>query len=163
MPETPKSQVSPPPVKEKQVPKPVQVAQPNNKQASAEPLNIQKSAADKSSREETSGSMQSKEPAASEGANTSTQSAPKLVKSPKPRYPSDSIRRRQEGRVVVNIEVLENGSIGQATIAQSSGFPGLDESALDAVKNWQYTNGSGSGELVKQWVRVSIIFELKNR
>ena len=161
--ETPKSQVSPPVVKEKPVQKPVEVAQPTKKQATTEPLNIQKSVADKSTREDASGSMQAKEPASSEGSNTSVQVAPKLVKSPKPRYPSESIRLRQEGRVVVNIEVLDSGSVGQATIAQSSGFSSLDQSALDAVKNWQYANGSGSGELVRQWVRVSIVFELKNR
>jgi len=65
--------------------------------------------------------------------------------------------------VIVNIEILENGSVGQATLAQSSGFTSLDQSALESIKNWQYSNAAGSAELVRQWVRVSIVFELKNR
>jgi len=158
-----KPQVPPPVLKEKPVAKPVQVAPPIKKQPTTEKTNIQKSAADPSSREEPSGSSQNRESVSSEGANTSARAVPKLVKSPKPRYPSESIRLKQEGRVIVNIEVLENGSVGQASIAQSSGFSALDQSALDAVKNWQYTNGSGSGQFVQQWVRASIVFELKNR
>ena len=161
--ETSKPQDPPPVMKATPVAKPVQMAQPTKKQPTTEKSNIQKGAAEQSSREDPNGSSQNKQPVSSEGSNTSVQAAPKLVKSSKPRYPSESIRLRQEGRVIVNIEVLESGAVGQASIAQSSGFSALDQSALDAVKNWQYASGSGSGQLVPQWVRAGIIFELKNR
>jgi protein TonB len=162
--EPPTAPQEPAPVsKAKPVAKPAQVAQPPKKQALTDKSTIQKGAADPSGREESSGSSQSRESASSEGSNASDQVPPKLVKSPKPRYPSESIRLRQEGRVIVNIEVLENGSVGQASIAQSSGFSALDQSALETVKNWQYASGSGSGSLVKQRVQAGIIFELKNR
>ena len=150
--------------------KPIQAAAPNKKPPVTEKKNTQKipeqqsgHEVDQASHEAQKGPSQSAEPTSAEGSNTSSQSAPKLVKSPKPRYPSESIRFKQEGRVVVNLEVLENGSVGQATLAQGSGFTALDQSALDAIKNWQYANAAGSGPLVRQWVRVSIVFELKNR
>jgi protein TonB len=160
---TPKPQEPPPVLQSKPVAKPVQSAPPTKKQPTAEKPNMQKGAAEQSTREDPSGSSQNSAPVSSEGSNTSTQAVPKLVKSPKPRYPSESIRLRQEGRVIVNIEVLESGAVGQATIAQSSGFSALDQSALEAVKNWQYASGSGGGQLVTQWVHAGIIFELKNR
>ena len=150
--------------------KPTQAVQPNKKIQVTEKKNIQKlpqeqssQQPEQSSHEVKNGSSQRAEPSSSEGSSTSTQTAPKLVKSPKPRYPSESIRHRQEGRVVVNLEVLENGSVGQATLVQSSGFTALDHSALEAIKNWQYANADGTEPLVRQWLRVSIVFELKNR
>lgn len=144
--------------------KPVQVTQPNKKQPTPEKASSQTNIAAQDTQAEKNKSTQNRAYVPpTEELSISNQSAPKLVKSPKPRYPSESIRRRQEGRVVVSLEVLESGAVGEVTIAQSSGFAALDQSALESLKNWHYANASGNGQMVRQWVRVSIVFELKNR
>ena len=122
-----------------------------------------KKSSDQPSSEHKNTSIINRDSGLSEESSTSTQNTPKLVKSMKPRYPSESIRLRQEGRVVVNIEVLESGSVGQATLVKSSGFNALDQSALETIKNWQYSNLGTGGPPIRQWVRASIVFELKNR
>jgi protein TonB len=89
--------------------------------------------------------------------------APKPTSSPKPPYPLSAFKARQEGRVVLELEVLEDGEVGQVRLAQSSSFESLDVSALATVKKWKYSPAYKSGKIVKQWIRVSILFEVQAR
>lgn len=107
--------------------------------------------------------MESVQSGASSTTNSTLQASARSISSPKPRYPTEAIKRRQEGRVILNLEILENGAIGQAVLVKSSGMEILDQSALEAVSAWQYTAAIKDGQLVRQWVRVVIGFELKNR
>ena len=88
---------------------------------------------------------------------------PKPTSSPKPPYPLTAFKAKQEGKVVLELEVLEDGAVGQVRLAQSSTVESLDESALATVKKWKYSPAQKGGQLVKQWIRVSILFELKSR
>jgi protein TonB len=88
---------------------------------------------------------------------------PKPTSSPKPPYPLSAFKAKQEGKVVLELEVLEDGAVGQVRLAQSSTVESLDESALATVKKWKYSPAQKGGQLVKQWIRVSILFELKSR
>ena len=88
---------------------------------------------------------------------------PKATSSPKPPYPLSAFRAKQEGRVVLELEVLEDGAVGQIRLVQGSAFESLDESALATVKKWRYSPARKGGQIVKQWIRVSILFELKSR
>ncbi len=54
-----------------------------------------------------------------------------------PDYPVQSKRMNEEGRVVLQVELGEDGHIVHAQVKASSGFPRLDAAALDAVKNWR--------------------------
>jgi protein TonB len=89
--------------------------------------------------------------------------APKPISSPKPPYPLSAFKVRQEGRVVLELEVLEDGAVGQVRLAQSSAFESLDASALATVKKWKYSPAHKNGQIVKQWIRVSILFEVQAR
>jgi protein TonB len=88
---------------------------------------------------------------------------PKPTSSPKPPYPLTAFKAKQEGKVVLELEVLEDGAVGQVRLAQSSTVESLDESALATVKKWKYSPAQKGGQIVKQWIRVSILFEVKSR
>jgi protein TonB len=88
---------------------------------------------------------------------------PRATSSPKPPYPLTAFKAKQEGRVVLELEVLEDGTVGQVRLAKSSDFDSLDASALATVKKWRYSPAQKSGQIVKQWIRVSILFEVKAR
>jgi TonB family protein len=53
---------------------------------------------------------------------------------PPPPYPEESLRNREEGRVVLLIEVDESGKITSVAVKSSSGHPGLDRATADYVR-----------------------------
>lgn len=98
------------------------------------------------------------------GAQGAPQARPdvsaKPLKNPKPIYPKKAYDDRLEGTVTLLVEVLESGKTGQVQLAISSGVPSLDESAIEAVKVWQFSPAKAGGQIVKQWVRIPIKFNL---
>lgn len=57
-------------------------------------------------------------------------------------YPLLSRSLKEEGTVVLKFNVKEDGSVDDLQVATSSGFPRLDEAALELVKNWRYSPGT---------------------
>lgn len=81
---------------------------------------------------------------------------------PKPEYPQIAKKHRYEGLVVLNVFVLESGSVGKIEVRKSSGYDVLDNSALDAVKKWVFVPGKRNGQPMSSWVVVPIRFDLTN-
>lgn len=81
---------------------------------------------------------------------------------PKPTYPTIAKRHGYEGLVVLNVFVLESGNVGKIEIRKSSGYDVLDNSALDAVRNWVFIPGKRNGQAMSSWVVVPIRFDLTN-
>ena len=54
-----------------------------------------------------------------------------------PEYPASSRRRNEQGRVVLRVELAEDGRIDGAAVRSSSGSSRLDQAALNAVKAWR--------------------------
>lgn len=54
-----------------------------------------------------------------------------------PVYPSISRRMGEEGKLVLRVELDENGQVDTAVVVDSSGYPRLDKAAMTAVKDWQ--------------------------
>ncbi|MDP1557939.1 MAG: energy transducer TonB [Nitrosomonas sp.] len=54
-----------------------------------------------------------------------------------PAYPPISRRMGEEGKLVLRVELDENGRVNTAEVVDSSGYSRLDEAALTAVKTWQ--------------------------
>ena len=79
-----------------------------------------------------------------------------------PSYPHMARRMGLQGKVVLNVEVLANGSCGQINIAQSSGHAALDNNALSAVKTWHFIPATQAGKVINKWHQVPIIFSLKD-
>jgi protein TonB len=69
-------------------------------------------------------------------------------------------RMRQEGTVVLVVEVLENGTAGDIRIAVTSGSELLDKVALDAVKKWNFQPAKKEGVAYVQRLRIPITFKL---
>ena len=60
------------------------------------------------------------------------------IHSPKPHYPLASRQFREQGLVIVKLCVNQQGIVNQVSLTQSSGFQGLDNSALKALAMWRF-------------------------
>ena len=54
-----------------------------------------------------------------------------------PDYPAMSRRQGEQGKVVLLVELDENGYVASARIKESSGYKRLDEAGLQAIRQWQ--------------------------
>ncbi|MEM7007942.1 MAG: energy transducer TonB [Thermodesulfobacteriota bacterium] len=81
---------------------------------------------------------------------------------PKPYYPRSARKRGYEGEVKLKVLVLADGRVGDIEVLRPSGHQILDDSALDAVKNWIFVPGKENGKEISSWVTVPITFQLKN-
>jgi len=77
-----------------------------------------------------------------------------------PQYPVSAKRMGIEGEVILLVTVQENGLPAEINIHQSSGFDVLDQSAILAVKKWQFVSAKQNGRNVKASVLVPIKFQL---
>jgi protein TonB len=87
--------------------------------------------------------------------------APSLIENPKPPYPMIARRRKMEGVVLLRVEVLADGGVGEIEVKRSSGYNILDETALRAVKKWRFLPATLNGISVKVWASIPIRFELE--
>ncbi len=86
-----------------------------------------------------------------------------FLKNPKPPYPPLAVKMRLEGKVSVLVEVLPSGRAGKVAIESSSGHDLLDQSAIQTIKEWQFTPARKDGVIISQVVRIPINFNLKSR
>ena len=78
-----------------------------------------------------------------------------------PEYPPASRRAGEEGTVQLQVFVLESGRAGEVKVARSSGFPKLDEAAINEVKrNWRFVPGKEDGKPVSMWHTFAVTFRL---
>ncbi|MDR2528074.1 MAG: TonB family protein [Synergistaceae bacterium] len=81
----------------------------------------------------------------------------KTTKKVSPEYPMLSRKRKEQGTVVLLIQIA-SGLVKSVQVEHSSGHPPLDESAARAVKQWAFETSGFGNEVV---ARVSFKFELK--
>lgn len=81
---------------------------------------------------------------------------------PKPPYPSASRRMGEEGEVRLRVHVDTAGQAQQIEIFRSSGFPRLDQAALDTVKQWRFVPARQGDQPIPAWVIVPIQFSLRS-
>lgn len=81
---------------------------------------------------------------------------------PAPAYPSVSRRLGEEGRVILRVYVLADGTAGEVQVRTSSGFDRLDQAAADAVKRWKFVPARRGSEPVAAWYLQPINFSLNN-
>ncbi len=77
-----------------------------------------------------------------------------------PIYPPPSRSRGEHGTVVLRLRVLENGSVGDAQVDQSSGYPSLDNAALYESYRWTLTPGTRNGKPEAMWGKFAVTFKL---
>lgn len=79
-----------------------------------------------------------------------------------PDYPPMSKRLGEEGSVVLELYVLEDGRVGEARLKTSSGFPRLDEAAIKHVKrSWRLLPGTKNGKAEPMWYPFKITFKIE--
>lgn len=82
------------------------------------------------------------------------------LNNPKPVYPAVSRRLKEAGRVVLEVYILADGSVGEVRVKTSSGYPRLDEAALAAVRRWKYVPARRGNDPVALWHAQSLVFSL---
>ncbi|MEQ8504222.1 MAG: TonB family protein [Gammaproteobacteria bacterium] len=80
---------------------------------------------------------------------------------PRPPYPAGAVRRGLEGRVILDVEVLITGRVGEIRVAESSGHGQLDRAAIKGVRKWRFKPAKLAGIDVRSRVRVPVRFELE--
>lgn len=96
------------------------------------------------------------------GDGRSGVAAPKYGENPKPFYPLEAREKGYQGDVVVKVEVLPNGQVGQVEVEKSSGYEILDQSAVAAVKKWRFIPARKGGVTIPCWVNIPIKFRLRD-
>jgi len=79
---------------------------------------------------------------------------------PAPTYPQAARRRGEEGRVVLRVHVLGDGSADAVEIAESSGHARLDAAARDTVRAWRFVPARRGDVALDSWLRVPVVFRL---
>ncbi len=82
------------------------------------------------------------------------------LNNPPPPYPALSKRLGEQGRVVVRVHISADGIATRAEVQRSSGFPRLDDTAVQTVLRWRYVPGTRAGVPEAMWYSVPINFVL---
>ena len=77
-----------------------------------------------------------------------------------PVYPRQSIARDEEGVVLVRALVDPSGAPQRVLVHKGSGFPLLDDAALEAVRRWRFEPMIRDGRATSAWVQVPVRFRL---
>ncbi|MDO2952028.1 energy transducer TonB [Aeromonas simiae] len=80
---------------------------------------------------------------------------------PEPAYPYESIRRGEEGKVVLRVRVTAQGEASEVSVSQTSGHRRLDQAARRTVARWRFIPGQAGGKQVAGYATVTIIFKLR--
>ncbi len=85
---------------------------------------------------------------------------PAIVREVKPDYTEDARRRGIEGDVVLEIIVRADGGVGNVTLLHGLGS-GLDQRAIEAVRQWRFSPARRFGTPVDVVVEVAVEFKLR--
>ena len=80
-----------------------------------------------------------------------------------PNYPVRSRRLNEQGRVLLRVELGEDGHVSGVAIKTSSGFTSLDEAAVSAVKTWRCKPAIQNGVAVRAVALQPFAFILEGR
>jgi len=82
--------------------------------------------------------------------------APRRIKHVAPIYPAAAQQARVTGTVIVEATVGVDGKVADAKVLR--GIPLLDQAALDAVRQWEYTRTLFAGEYIQMIIAVTVTF-----
>jgi protein TonB len=86
--------------------------------------------------------------------------APSILQEVKPDYTEEARRRSLSGDVVLEIVVRSDGRVGAVRIVQGLGA-GLDQRAVEAVRQWRFSPARRYGTPVDVLVEVAVEFRLR--
>ena len=85
---------------------------------------------------------------------------PTLLREVKPAYTDEARRRAIEGNVVLQIIVRADGSVGEVRVVHTLSA-GLEQRAVDAVRQWRFSPARHQGAPVDVLVEVSVGFSMR--
>ena len=85
---------------------------------------------------------------------------PRLLHEARPRYTEEARQGGVEGDVILEIVVRSDGSIGDVRVLRRLGS-GLDEQAVQAVRQWRFSAATRFGTPVDVLVEVAVEFQLR--
>ena len=89
---------------------------------------------------------------------------PEVLENPKPRYTAAAMRARIEGTVRLSCVVGTDGRCEDIKIVQSLDRDnGLDDEAVNNLRQWRFTPGTLDGRPVKVFVIVELDFNLRDK
>ena len=85
--------------------------------------------------------------------------APMKVRHVNPVYPQDAQTARVQGVVIIEARIEADGTVGRARVLRS--IPMLDEAAVDAVRQWEFTPTLVNGQPAPVIMTVTVNFTLQ--
>ncbi len=85
----------------------------------------------------------------------------RLPRNREPLYPEELRRRQIGGTVLLRVTITAEGMTEEVTLAKTSGYPALDESALTAVRTWRFEPARWNNVPVKYTVKLPVTFAVK--
>jgi periplasmic protein TonB len=79
---------------------------------------------------------------------------------PKPIYPKEARRRKQQGTVLLEVQVSEEGFPAWVGLKRGSGFATLDEAAIQAVRHWKFSPARLGPARLASRIEVPVEFRL---
>jgi TonB family protein len=83
---------------------------------------------------------------------------PNLIRQIGPDYPDDAKKKGIEGTVLLGIIIDDHGRVADVSLLRS--VPGIDQAAIDAVKEWQYAAATYGSRPIPYSTTVSMRFSL---
>ena len=87
---------------------------------------------------------------------------PRPKKAIRPHYPDGARRRGEQGDVVLEIRVEEDGSVGDVKVVATSGFGELDDAAVRAVRAARFAPARSGDDAVASTARLALSFRIRN-
>jgi protein TonB len=85
---------------------------------------------------------------------------PKPMQRGIPEYPKRAKRKRQQGRVPLELLIDEKGQVTQVKLVDGVDASDLTQAALDAARSWRYTPALKGNQRVRVWKPVTVNFTL---
>jgi protein TonB len=98
-------------------------------------------------------------PLAAEDAAPKT-TTPKILYKVEPQYTEEAKTAKVSGSVLLSLLVDENGNAQEIQVARSLD-EGLDQKAIDAVRQWRFSPGTENGKPVAVTVKIEVNFRLQ--
>ncbi|GEM_PF-812861 len=76
-----------------------------------------------------------------------------------PNYPATALTYREAGTVLIGVQVRDDGTVKRVGIQKTSGYPDLDNAAVNAVAHWKFVPAMDDGSPTSGETMVQISFQ----